>query len=96
MIPQTQVLPQPALQEMRPAAGLSQQALADLVGVAQQHIARWEQDIKPVVPNAWMAVRLSEALGTTANAIWPTQPPAGETQRARRCREYDERKRRAA
>ncbi|MFP5361386.1 MAG: helix-turn-helix transcriptional regulator [Thermoleophilia bacterium] len=93
MTPQTREL-QPALQEKRLAAGLSQQALADLLGVAQQHIARWEGG--KVVPNAWMAVRLSEALGTTANEVWPTQPPPRESEHARRRREWDARKRAAA
>lgn len=101
--------PTPHLAEARKAAGLSQQALADRLGVAQQHVARWEREVDPVtgvgpvVPNAWMAVRLSEALGTTANAIWPAQrpdrpgdEPPRESQRTRRRREYDERKRREA
>lgn len=91
------------LRDARKAAGLSQQALADRVGVAQQHIARWEGGA--VEPKVRMAVRLSQALGTTVNALWQTDEPpspfadatpAGrrhESERARRRREWNERQR---
>ncbi len=62
----------PRLREARQDAVLTQQALADLVGVAQQHVARSEQGEHE--PRARMAVRVSEAVGTTVNAIWPTEP----------------------
>jgi transcriptional regulator with XRE-family HTH domain len=61
--------PPTRLREARLEAGLTQQELADLLGVAQQHVARWETGKNE--PRASMAVRLSEALGTTANALWP-------------------------
>jgi DNA-binding XRE family transcriptional regulator len=92
----------PLLRDTRRAAGLSQTALAEMVGVRQQHVARWEGG--KVVPNAWMAVRLAEALGTSANLIWPTRPPGPvepepakrESEHTRRRREWNERKRRQA
>jgi transcriptional regulator with XRE-family HTH domain len=60
--------PPPRLRETRRQARLSQQALADLVGVAQQHVARYERGVEP---RASMAVRLARALGTTVEQLWP-------------------------
>ena len=66
----------PLLREARRAAGLTQTQLADLLGVAQQHVARWETG--RVEPRARIAVRVSEALGTTVNALWPPEPDESE------------------
>lgn len=57
------------LREQRVAEGLTQQKLAERAGVPQQHIARWESDTHE--PRARTAVRVSEVLGTTVNALWP-------------------------
>jgi transcriptional regulator with XRE-family HTH domain len=65
--------PRPRLCEARLAAGLTQQELADRLGVAQTVIARWESGTRE--PRVYAAVRVSEALGTTANAIWLTPDP---------------------
>lgn len=63
-------MPRSKLREARVAAGLTQQQLADRLGVPQQHIARWESDAHE--PRARIAVRASEILGTTVNALWPS------------------------
>jgi transcriptional regulator with XRE-family HTH domain len=62
------------LRDARLAAGLSQRALAERLGVPQPVIARWETGARE--PRVRAAVRVAEALGTTANAIWP--PPDRE------------------
>lgn len=59
----------PLLREARLTGGLTQQELADRLGVDQAVIARWESGARE--PRVHAAVRLSEVLGTTANAIWP-------------------------
>jgi transcriptional regulator with XRE-family HTH domain len=59
----------PRLREVRLSAGLTQQQLADRLGLDQAVIARWETGAQE--PRVRAAVRLSEALGTTANALWP-------------------------
>ena len=64
--------PPPQLREARADAGLTQKALADLVGVEQPHIARWERGAQ--LPRVDGAVRLASALGTTVEAIWPGEP----------------------
>lgn len=59
------------LQEAREAGGLTQQDLAEQVGVTQPQIARWETGERE--PRVRVAVRLAEVLGTTANAIWAVE-----------------------
>lgn len=61
--------PRPLLREARLSAELTQQELADRLGADQAVIARWESGVRE--PRVLAAVRLSEVLGTTANAIWP-------------------------
>lgn len=63
----------PRLREARAMAGLTQAALADLVGVEQPHIARWESGAQ--LPRVDRAVGLACALATTVEAIWPGEPP---------------------
>jgi putative transcriptional regulator len=65
----------PRLREARTAAGLTQQQLADRLGVDQAVIARWETGVQE--PRVRAAVRLSEVLGTTANALWPPDHESG-------------------
>ncbi len=57
------------LRRARAAAGLTQKALGDLVGVEQPHIARWESGSQ--LPRVDRAVRLASVLGTTVEALWP-------------------------
>jgi len=60
------------LRKARLDAGLTQRALADLVGVEQPHIARWESGVH--FPRVDRAVEIASALGTTVEAIWPGEP----------------------
>jgi transcriptional regulator with XRE-family HTH domain len=60
----------PRLAAARSSAGLTQQQLAERLGVDQAVIAKWEAGSRQ--PRVLVAVRLSEVLGTTANAIWPS------------------------
>src|SRR5687768_10824249 len=81
----------PRLRAARVEAGLTQRQLADRLGVDQVMIVRWERG--QVEPRVLAAVRLSEVLGTTVNALWRTnesedlqeasvqRPPAEETTR---------------
>ncbi len=59
----------PLLREARQSARLTQRELADRLGVPQPAVARWEAGVRE--PGVRVAVRMSEELGTTANAIWP-------------------------
>src|SRR4051794_31414475 len=70
----------PKLREARLAAGLTQQELADRLGLAQTVIARWESGTRE--PRVRAAVRVSEVLDTTANAIWTTSDPERKRGRA--------------
>ncbi len=87
------------LREARLEAGLSQQSLAERVGVRQPHVARWESGALPRVDTA---VQLASALSTTVETLWqPSEPPSPlvvesqsprrESERARRRREWNER-----
>jgi transcriptional regulator with XRE-family HTH domain len=70
----------PQLRQARLAAGLTQQELADRLGVPQPVIARWESGDRE--PRVRAAVRLAEELGTTANAIWPPESERPDSERA--------------
>lgn len=63
----------PRLREARLAASLTQQALAERVGVRQQHVARWEGGAHE--PRVSVALRLAAALGTTVEALWQAPEP---------------------
>jgi transcriptional regulator with XRE-family HTH domain len=56
------------MREARQNAGLSQQGLADRLGVHQPDVARWESG--RVMPRVDTALRLAAALGTTVEALW--------------------------
>jgi transcriptional regulator with XRE-family HTH domain len=62
----------PLLREARRSAGLTQQRLADRLGVDQAVIARWETGVRE--PRVHAAIRVSEVLGTTVNELWPPDP----------------------
>ena len=85
---------QNAMREARTTAGLTQQALADLLGVHQPTVAAWEAG--RVLPRLDTARKLATALSTTVDALWPTQPPEPEppreSERARRRREWNAKK----
>ncbi len=62
-----------ALRQARLSAGLTQQALADRVGVVRPEIARWEAGGR--VPRVDTAVRLARALDTTVEELWAPLTP---------------------
>ncbi len=66
-----------ALRQARVAAGLTQQALADRVGVVRPEIARWEAGGR--LPRVDTAVRLALALDTTVEKLWPPPGQIGWT-----------------
>lgn len=72
----------PQLREARVDAGLTQKALADLVGVEQPHIARWERGTQ--LPRLDRAINIASALGTTVEAIWPSEPIQAQQVRNRK------------
>lgn len=51
----------------RERAGLSQKELAEMVGVGQQMIAKYEEGSK--IPNVFNAVQLAKALNTTCETL---------------------------
>ena len=51
----------------RERAGLSQKELAEMVGVGQQMIAKYEEGSK--IPNVFNAVQLAKALQTTCEKL---------------------------
>lgn len=48
------------LRERRKALGLTQQALGDLLGVAQNSVARWEREEVPIPPFLHLALNWIE------------------------------------
>ncbi|MEJ7783817.1 MAG: helix-turn-helix transcriptional regulator [Solirubrobacteraceae bacterium] len=85
----------PQLRQARAAAGLTQQALADLLGVEQPHVARWEAGTLPLVDRA---VEIASVLSTTVEAIWPGEPVrlTPVAQRDKALKKHLENKRRTA
>ena len=72
----------PLIREARKSAGLTQHQLADRLGLAQATLARYETGSRE--PRVRAAVRLSEALDTTVNALWPPdKKPRRPRQRTR-------------
>ena len=63
------------MREARLSVDLTQAELAGRLGVDQAVIARWETGVRE--PRVRAAVRLSEVLGTTANALWPPDNQSG-------------------
>ena len=57
----------------RQEAGLSQEALAEQLGVSRQTIGNWESD--RTIPDALMLADLADALGTTADGILGSDAP---------------------
>jgi transcriptional regulator with XRE-family HTH domain len=70
------------LRELREAAGLTQQALAERVGVKWETISRWERGDRE--PNWSNILGLAQALGVDCTAF--TQPPATEQPEPKRGR----------
>lgn len=55
------------IQQLRRAAGLSQEQLATQLGVSHQSVSKWERD--EVVPDVSKVVLLSELFGVTTDAL---------------------------
>jgi transcriptional regulator with XRE-family HTH domain len=69
------------LAELREAAGLTQQALADRLGVHQSNIAFWERWDKP--PRGEVLPRLAEALGISIDTLLGITPHKPKQQAAK-------------
>lgn len=63
---------------IRRGLGLTQEELADMLGVARRTIARWEDGTTPIKPGVWLDLRAVEDLhrqhvltGVPAGEDWP-------------------------
>lgn len=64
------------IQAGRKAAGLSQEALGERLGVSRQAVSRWESDA--AVPELEKLIAMSRLFGVTIGALLGVEPPAGE------------------
>ncbi len=64
------------IQAGRKAAGLSQEALGERLGVSRQAVSRWEADA--AVPELEKLIAMSRLFGVTVGALLGVEPPAGE------------------
>ena len=64
------------LQQVRKAAGLSQEQLGELVGMSRQAVSKWETD--QAAPDVETLARLCGALGVSADALLGREAPARE------------------
>jgi transcriptional regulator with XRE-family HTH domain len=69
------------LAELREAAGLTQQQLADKLGVPQSNITFWERSEKP--PRGEVLPKLAAALNVSADALLRLTPPKPKKQAAK-------------
>ena len=69
------------LRELRGEAGLTQEQLAERVGVKRDAIARWERGTRE--PSWSNVVALADALGVSCDAFRQEPRPAPEPQRGR-------------
>lgn len=60
----------------RKAAGLSQEALGERLGVSRQAVSKWEADA--AVPELENLIAMSRIFGVTIGALLGVEPPAGE------------------
>lgn len=61
------------IKELREARGLTQNQLADRVGVCQAAVGKWETSA--AYPAAEKLPRLAAALGCTIDALYSMEPP---------------------
>ena len=61
------------IREARKAAGLSQEALGEALGVVSQTVSKWERDESS--PDAALLPSLAEALGVSLDALFDRTPP---------------------
>lgn len=57
------------IKEYRQNKGLSQEALAKMIGVRVQQVSSWERGA--LTPKLHHALALARALGTTVEELWP-------------------------
>lgn len=57
------------LREARLEAGLTQQEVADVVGLPRANVARWESGTQ--LPRVDNALKLAAALDSTVESLWP-------------------------
>lgn len=62
------------IREMRRAAGIKQQELADAMGLAQNCVSQWETEV--ALPRTRQLPQLAEVLGCTIDELFET--PNGE------------------
>ena len=64
------------IQAGRKAAGMSQEALGEHLGVSRQAVSRWEADA--ALPELEKLIAMSRLFGVTVGALLGVEPPAGE------------------
>ena len=67
----------------RQEAGMSQEKIAELVGVSRQAVTKWEADQS--VPHTEHLFRLSEIFGTTVDLLLPCREAGGARAEQLRC-----------
>lgn len=65
------------IQKMRKDCGLTQEALADALGVTPQAVSKWENDVS--CPDITLLPKLAKTLGVTTDAILSDEVPETET-----------------
>lgn len=71
------------IQAGRKAAGMSQEALGEHLGVSRQAVSRWEADA--ALPELEKLIAMSRLFGVTVGALLGVEPPGrGGTARRRR------------
>ena len=66
------------LQELRLRRGMSQDALADKLGVSRQAVSKWERD--EATPDLDKIIKLSELYGISLDALLKEEPQPAKTQ----------------
>ena len=72
------------IQAHRKAAGLSQEALGERLGVSRQAVSRWEADA--AVPELEKLIAMSRLFAVTVGTLLGVEPPAGEAGPAKETR----------
>ena len=70
------------LQALRQRAGMSQDALAERLGVSRQAVSRWERD--ETMPETDKVIALADLFGVTTDYLLRPRPE--ETDKKHRCR----------
>ena len=66
------------LQALRQRAGMSQDALAERLGVSRQAVSRWERD--ETMPETDKVIALADMFGVTTDYLLRPQPESGEAE----------------